>query len=64
MRWFLAILALITGGASLLMLLTALTTGGSDIQLIGAGVFMTAFAVCLGLIGVMARLEEIRDRKT
>jgi hypothetical protein len=63
MRWFLAVLAFVNGGAFMLMVLAGLTEGGSDIQIIGAGVFMTAFAICLGLIGVMVRLEEIRDRK-
>jgi hypothetical protein len=63
MRVFLAILAVPAGGLTLVMFLSALTKDGSDLQLIGAGVFMTAFVVCLGLIGVMVRLEEIRDRR-
>lgn len=63
MRAFLAILAIPAGGLALLLLATAFLKDGSDLQIIGAGVFMTALAVCLGLVGVMARLEQIRDGK-
>lgn len=63
MRVFLAILAVPAGGLALAMFLSALTKDGSDLQLIGAGVFMTVLAVCLGLAGVLSRLEEIRDGK-
>lgn len=61
MRVFLAILAAIAGGVSLLMLVAAFTKDGSDLQIIGAGVFLTVLVVALGLVGVMVRLEEIRD---
>jgi hypothetical protein len=63
MRWLLWILAFVTGGAALLAAVAAFSTGGTDIQLIGAGVFLTAFAICVGMVGVMVRLEQIRDRK-
>lgn len=63
MRWFLGILALICGGASLLLVLVAFGKDGTDMHFIGSGVFLTAFVVCLGLVGVMTRLEDIRDNR-
>lgn len=62
MRVFLFVLAILSGGLTLVLLLAALAKGGSDIQIIGAGVFLTVLAVSLAGIGVMARLEQIRDR--
>jgi hypothetical protein len=35
---------------------------GTDIQLIAAGIFSTVFAVAIGCEGIIARLEEIRDK--
>lgn len=63
MRALLFIIALLSGALTLLSIVSAFTTGGSDIQLIGAGVFLTVFSVACGLLGVMVRLEQIRDRK-
>jgi hypothetical protein len=63
MRWFLGILSLICGGAAILLLLVALSKDGNDMHFIGSGVFLTAFVVCAGLVGVMVRLEQIRDRR-
>lgn len=63
MRIFLAILAIPAGGLALLMLVAAMTKDGSDIQIIGAGVFMTVMVVCIAGAGIMARLERIQVRK-
>lgn len=63
MRAFLVILSMPTGAAAIMLLLVAFTSGGTDFHFVGAGVFLTAFVLALGLVGVMARLEEIRDRK-
>lgn len=41
----------------------AFTKGGTDMHFIGSGVFLTAFLLALGLVGVLVRLEQIRDRK-
>lgn len=61
MRIFLAILAIPSGGIALLMAVATFTEGGSDLQMIGAGVFMTVMAVCLAGAGIMARLERKGD---
>lgn len=63
MRFVLAILAWPAGIMAVLLMASALTKNGSDIQIIGSGVFLTVLVVALGCVGVMARLEEIRDRK-
>jgi hypothetical protein len=63
MRWLLAILAIPSGGAALLLLIAAFTPTGSDFHFIGSGVFLTAFVLAVGLIGVLVRLEQIRDSK-
>ena len=58
MRIFLAILAVPAGGIALLMAVATFTTGGSDLQMIGAGVFMTVLVVCLAGIGIIGNLEK------
>lgn len=60
MRIFLAILAIPAGGLALLMFIAGLTKDGSDLQFIGAGVFLILLAVCLSSAGIMARLEKMR----
>jgi hypothetical protein len=60
---FLVIISWPIGAAALLLLAVAFTSGGTDFHFIGSGVFLTAFVLAMGLIGVLRRLEEIRDRK-
>lgn len=58
MRIFLAILAIPSGGIAILMAVATFTEGGSDLQMIGAGVFLTVFVVCLTGACVIGHLEK------
>lgn len=63
MRFILILLAIPAGLLGLICLATVFTKGGSDIQLIAFGVFLVAVAVAVAGIGIMARLEQIRDKE-
>lgn len=63
MRIFLAILAIPAGGLALVMAIAGMTKDGSDIQIIGADVFLTVVAVCIAGVGIMARLEKLKGAK-
>lgn len=57
MRHFLNVLGGIAGLAAVLSLLSVFLGRGTDLQLIAVGVFGTMLACCVGLAGVMERLE-------
>jgi hypothetical protein len=64
MRIFLSIMALPAGGLALIMAAVAFTKDGSDIQMIGAGVFLTVMVICLAGVGIMARIEKLGRKET
>jgi hypothetical protein len=63
MRHFLNVIGGIAGLAAVLALLSVLLGRGTDLQLIAVGVFGTMLACCVGLAGVMERLEALRKVK-
>ena len=63
MRHFLNVIGGIAGLAAILFFLAYVFANGTDLQLIGVGVFGTMLACAAGLAGVMERLEELRDKK-
>jgi hypothetical protein len=64
MRIFLTILAMPAGALAALMAIATFTKDGSDIQMIGAGVFLTVMVVCIAGAGIMARIEKLGRKES